>query len=316
MTMTVPTPRWMTGVADVAVGSVVLLLAAAGCGTSDGAVEPAATSTISVVRRDPAITTVEHQTLPPMEVVAALGYPRDLLDRGRVNIEISRDDDTDFVVFDKQLVADHYTPAPVEERRTELPPSGQVVALQTLFGDVADCDAADPVTAVLRVTFAYGADPTRRSTAIPLTDASTLDGIRSQKCTVRRVLADNEIGLVDAVVVDETMTADLVIRRRTGDDRLGIDAIKGTVLFGAETVFEPGSPERILEPDEPEQIIPLVIDVNRCDPHAVAETTRTYGIDLYISVDGADAQRFDVPIDPILDDLELMLDRCKRRTGQ
>lgn len=85
------------------------------------------------------------------------------------------------MIFDKQLVADHFTPAPVEQRRRVLPPDGRPVALQTLFGEVADCDSTEPVTASLVVTFTYGSDPTLQSTAIPLTDAAVLDDIRDRQ---------------------------------------------------------------------------------------------------------------------------------------
>ena len=268
---------------------------------------PSGTETVVVV--DPA-------ALPPMDVVAALGYPRDLLDRGRVNVKVSRDDDTDFVILDKQLVADHFTPAAVEERRTLLPPNGRTVALQTLFGEVADCDSIEPVTASLVVTFTYGNDSTLKSAAIPFTDAATLDYIRVRQCTVQRVLAENEIELRDEVVDGETLSVDLVIRRRTGESRLSFDSIKGTVLFGVTTQFVPGAPARILEPDETEAVIPIVVDVNRCDSHAVAETTRRFGIDLYVSVDGSESQLVQVPIDDLVADLEAMLESCMGRTGQ
>ena len=76
------------------------------------------------------------------------------------------------------------------------------------------------------------------------------------------------------------------------------------------------SSKRVLEPGENEAVIPLAIDVNRCDPHAVAETTRKFGIDLYVSVDGSESRLINVPIDSIADDLEAMLERCKTRTGQ
>ena len=265
---------------------------------------------------DSVASVVDAATLPPMTVVAALGYPRDLLDRGRVNVKISRDDSTDFVILDKRLVADHFTPAPVEERRTILPPDNRVVALQTLFGEVADCASTEPLTATLEVRFTYGDDTTPKTTSIPFTDVSVLEEILDRECTVRRVLEDNEVELRNPVVDDETMSVELAVVRRTGESRLGFDSIKGTVLFGVETLFEPGSPERILEPDETSQVIPLDIDVNRCDSHAVAETTRKFGIDLYVSVDGSESQLVEVPIDTVVDDLETMLERCKERTGQ
>ncbi|MEP6296596.1 MAG: hypothetical protein ABJ382_04670 [Ilumatobacter sp.] len=248
--------------------------------------------------------------------MAALGYPRDLFDRGRLNLRIDRPDDTAFVILDKQLVADHFTPAPVEARRTLIPPGGRTVALQTLFGEVEDCDSPDPVTADLVVTFLHGDDPTPRTAAIPVGATSTLDDIRARKCTVRQVVAENEITLANPVVDGETMTVDLVIARRSGTSRLGFDSIKGTVLFGVATAFEPGSPERTLDPDEVDAVIPLLVDVNRCDSHAVAETTRKFGIDLAVSVDGSESQLVPVSIDDIEADLEAMLDRCRARTGQ
>ncbi len=258
----------------------------------------------------------EGPALSGMQVVASLGYPRDLLDRGRVNVQVTREDDTAFVILDKQLVADHFIPGPVEQRRTVLPPNGRTVALQTLFGEVDDCESTDPVMAMLVVTFTYGDDQTPRTASIPFTGTSTLDDIRASKCTVRQVLEENEIALVDPVVDGETMSVDLVIRRLSGESLLAFDSIKGTVLFGAATRFEPGSPERVLEPDETEAVIPIVIDVNRCDSHAVAETTRKFGIDLYVSVDGSESQLVPVAIDAIESGLEAMLDLCKERTGQ
>lgn len=308
---------------------------AAGCGSSSSPSSSGATSAAPVDSTEPSdsrppsttathdaddgsgdATDIDAAALPPMDVVASLGYPRDLLDRGRVNVEISRSDDTDFVVLDKQLVADHFTPAPAEKRRSVLPPDGRVVALQTLLGDVDDCDSPNAVTASLDVTFTYGDDPSPRTTSIPFTDATTLDDIRLQKCTIRRVLAENEIAVRNPVVDGETMAADLDVTRREGERRLAFDSIKGTVLFGASTPFEPGRPERVLEPDETHAVIPLVLDVNRCDSHAVAETTRKFGIDLYVSVDGAESQRIEVPIEPIVGDLESMLESCKERTGR
>lgn len=297
----------------VAVGFVGVVAA---CGSEADQPVSSVTSTPGPTTAGERVVVADAGVLPPMDVVAALGYPRDLLDRGRVNLKVSREDDTDFVILDKQLVADHFTPAPVEQRRTVLPPDGRPVALQTLFGEVADCDSTEPVTASLVVTFTYGRDPTLQSTAIPLTDAAVLDDIRDRQCTVRRVLSENEIELRDAVVDGETMSVDLTIRRLTGQSRLDLQSIKGTVLFGVETPFESGDPERVLESEETELMVPIVVDVNRCDSHAVAETTRKFGVDLYVSIDGSTPQLVPVPIADLVVDLEAMLESCTVRTDQ
>ena len=234
--------------------------------------------------------------LPPMHVVAGLGYPRDLLDRGRVNIRIDRADDLAVVLLDKQLVARHFTSPPPEARRTVIPPNGQVVALQTQFGDVSNCDDSDPVEAELVVSYTIGVDPVVHRGSIEVDDPTTLDDIRLQICTQRRVIESNEFELQVDEVDGETMGARLVVRRREGSDRLAFDAVAGTVLFGAEAVVPAGSPER--------------------DPHAVGETTRKYGLDVYVAVDDVAAQRISVSIDAAIARLDEMLERCKERTGQ
>ncbi len=254
--------------------------------------------------------------LPPMHVVAGLGYPRDLLDRGRVNIRIDRADDLAVVLLDKQLVARHFTPPPPEARRTVIPPNGQVVAVQSQFGDVTDCDDSDPVEAELVVSYTIGDDPVVHRASIEVDDATTLDDTRLQICTQRRVIESNEFELQVDEVDGETMGARLVVRRREGSDRLAFDAVAGTVLFGAEAVVPAGSPERVLEPDEHETTIEIIFDVNRCDPHAVGETTRKYGLDVYVAVDDVAGQRISVPIDTAIARLDEMLERCKERTGQ
>ena len=190
------------------------------------------------------------------------------------------------------------------------------MALQTQFGDVSNCDDSDPVEAELVVSYTIGDDPVVHRGSIEVDDATTLDDIRLQICTQRRVIESNEFELQVDEVDGETMGARLVVRRREGSDRLAFDAVAGTVLFGAEAVVPAGSPERILEPDERETSIEIVFDVNRCDPHAVGETTRKYGLDVYVAVDDVAAQRISVPIDAAIARLDEMLERCKERTGQ
>jgi len=276
-----------------------------------------ATSDTAPTTATPATDLVETPAeVPPLHVVAGLGYPRDLLDRGRVNIRIDRADDLEFVLLDKQLVARHFTPPPPEERRTVIPSNGQVVAVQALFGDVADCDDPSPVEAELLVSYTLGDDQVVRQTSLAVDDATTLDDIRLQVCTQRRVIDGNDFELLVDDVEGETMFARLVVRRRAGTDRLAFDAIKGTVLFGADATVPAGSPERVLEPDEHETSIEITFTVNRCDPHAVGETTRKYGLDVYVAVDDVEAQRIDVPIAALVPRFDGMLARCKERTGQ
>jgi hypothetical protein len=247
---------------------------------------------------------------------AELGYPRDLLERGRVNLVVSRPGDEPFVVVSKQLRVSGFDPADPDVRSSSVPPNGQRMALQTEFGSVDDCDLPGPVTAAVHLTYTYGDDPRQRRAVVPISDTAVLDQVHEQECTARRVLAGNQITVEDVEVDGETIRADLVVRRTAGDEALAIEAMAGTVLVGVESPLPAGGPGRRLAAGDAELLVPVIFDVNRCDSHAVAETTRKFGFDLWISVDGAEPQRVPVTIDHLLDELETIIERCRSRTGQ
>ena len=319
-------PRVLTvGARSLVAGLLALTVVA--CGDDGGPVSSTTEPTPTVAGPAP-VPTVDgstpstpstpstEPTLPDTIATAELGYPRDLLDRGRVNIVVTRAGDVPFVVHRHQLHVEGFEPAPAEDRRIVVPPDGQRVAIQARFGEVVACDAPAPPAAALAVDFSVGDDPTVHSGTLELDDTDTLTAIRARFCTARRVLAENDVVLGEPTLDGETFTLDLQITRRAGDAELVIDAIQGTVLFGVESPFAQGAAERTLAPGTAELVLPLTFDVNRCDPHAVAETTRKKGLTLWIAVDGAEPQPVDVDIAAIDADLEEILDRCKARTGQ
>jgi hypothetical protein len=296
----------------------LLAVLPAACADDGGSAAPTVREPSDVATSPPSTDGAESPApgLPDTVAVAELGYPRDLLDRGRVNIVVTREGNQSFVVHRHQLRIDGFEPAPAEDRRIVIPPDGQRVAIQAIFGEVVDCDAPTPLAATLAVEFTVGDDPAVRDGAIVLDETETLAAIRARFCTARRVLAENELVLGEPTLDAETFTLDLAVTRRSGDAQLVVDAIQGTVLFGVESPYEQGAPERTLESGATELVLPLTFDVNRCDPHAVAETTKKKGLTLWIGVDGATAQPVDVDISSIEDELEEILNRCKARTGQ
>lgn len=291
----------------------VLSLLLAACGSDGPSAGPGAPST-SPASAPP--TVASEPGLPDTTAVAELGYPRDLLERGRVNVVVTRAGDEAFVLLDHQLRIEGFEPAPVEERRIVVPGNGQRVAIQGVFGEVVDCDAPAPLDASLAVRYQLGDDRTVHEGAIGLDDTSVLDEIRAGFCTARRVLEENEVVLGPPTLDGETFGLDLTITRRSGDAELVVHAIQGTVLFGVESPFRQGAPERALAPDAAELVLPLTFDVNRCDPHAVAETTKRTGLTLWIAVDGQPPQPVEIDIATIEDELDVILDRCEQRSGR
>jgi hypothetical protein len=66
--------------------------------------------------------------------------------------------------------------------------------------------------------------------------------------------------------------------------------------------------------DEP-VAIPLTFVVNRCDPHALAEVTKRYGLALAVSVDGAETVDVAVDIGELVVDLEAIVEQCSAATA-
>lgn len=251
--------------------------------------------------------------LAGVEAVAELGYPRDLFDRGRVNVVVTRPDDVALVVIEHQLRVDGFDPAVPEARRIVVPGRGQRVAVQARFGEVVDCAAVGPPRARLRVRYLLGADRAARDAEIPLADAAVLAGIRDRICTAREVLAANDVTVGPVTLDADSFGVELSIVRRTGRAELAVTSIEGTVVFGVSSSSGPGA--RTLVPGSRRLVIPLRFVVNRCDPHAVAETTRRQGLTLWIAVDGAPPQPVEIDISSLVDELDVILARCMASGG-
>lgn len=295
---------------QASVGRIVaaLALAAAMGGCSGGATPPGPTVAASPTPVPPP---------PGVTIVAELGYPRDLYERGRVNLVTSRRSRERFEVVGKRLLADHFVPADLDDHRSVIPPGGQPVALQTRFGAVADCSSERPVRARAELLYRYGDDPSVRRSLVPLADTAVLDGIRARQCTTAAVLSGSTVTFDGLDRAGEAMDVDAVITRGSGPARdLRVESVAGTVLLGAALRTPPDGPAPAQDRSEQVLTVPLALKINRCDAHAVAETTRKYGIDLWVSVDGADARPVPLPIEQLTDEFDAMLEHCRRRMGQ
>jgi hypothetical protein len=273
----------------------------------------------------PDATTTTATDSPALELVAApegvaavveLGYPRDLLERGRVNVVITNDSDVTLLISSRELVADAFESPGSEVRRSTIPAGRNRMALQALFGEVTDCSTTESVSATFVLTYTTSEDPAPRRSSLPIADAAILDGIRGQTCAARHVHEVIDISFDNVVVDGESITTDAVLTRISGNESFTITAIVGTVLFGAASALPADVAPRVLAADEATVTVPLVFDVNRCDSHAVAETTKKFGLDFWISVDGAAEQRIPIVIDDLLDEFATILERCKSRIEQ
>lgn len=237
---------------------------------------------------------------------------RDLIGRGFINVLTTNESGEQLLISDHQLVADHFEGEPAPKRVVSVP-DGRSIAIQVPYGVADDCTSDAPVTARLAFTFTTRTNDTEHAASIPLGGTHILDDIRAEQCTGQALDAQSDMTFDDVSIIDGTVHADLVIERNGGTADFTFGRPIGTVLVDVRTPWD--AAPVILAPTDDTVTIPFVFVVNRCDPHALAEVTKRFGLDLEVSVDGAEPRPVAIPIAPLLDDLETIVQQCFDASG-
>lgn len=230
---------------------------------------------------------------------------RDLIDRGLVNVMTRNDSGTSLLLSDIELVADTFDGEPAPARTISVR-SGRRVAIQVPFGRVDDCDGQGPVTAELTFTSTTADDRSPRAGRVQLDGTDILDTIRAQQCVTRRFEEGARTHFDATSMVDGAVVTQLVLEPTGTSAGLAVGAASGTVLVSVSAP-DRGSVELHDEPVS----IPLTFVVNRCDPHALAEVTKRYGLDVDVSVDGAAPVAVAIDIGELVDDLDAIVEQCR-----
>jgi hypothetical protein len=274
--------------------------------------EPGSAATDGDQPADPSVVVPTIPPAPPwLTAITEAGYPRDLLQRGRVNVETTNAGDDALRVTSRELLADHFR-SPGPEQRRSLIAAGATVDLQTAHGEVIDCVAETAVSATAVLTYHTDRDPTERVAAVPISDTAILERVRERTCAGRALTDAFDVTFSEPEIDGETFSTTLTLDRRAESARLTLGRGFGTVLFGVERIDAQPS---VIAPTDDRATVAIRFDVNRCDPHAVAETTLKYGLQLQIGVGDADPVWADVDIESLHRSLDVLLDRCKARTG-
>jgi hypothetical protein len=167
---------------------------------------------------------------------------------------------------------------------------GQTIDLPTPFGPV-DCAAGvDPVAARVTVVRPGAAAEELR---VPLA-GDTMAQVHDAACAVERVLAVVGISVEDLTDAGSTMTGDVVLTRRSGEDPVEVTRLGGSVVL--QPVLDDDLPVT-LAPDRDELRMPVTFDAARCDPHALAETKKPFVFPLAVTVGDEDGVPVDLPLD-------------------
>jgi hypothetical protein len=229
---------------------------------------------------------------------------RDLLDRGLINARVHNVSAKSLLLSDIRLDADMFDTTPAADRPISVR-SGRRVAIQVPYGEVDDCETGVAVTARLEFTYTSDDDPTPREGAVALRGTDLLDSLRAEACVGRRMAESTAITFHEPAVVDGRLETELVIEPEGDVGDLSIQGVAGTVLVAARASDTWSG----VDLDGP-ATIPLTFVVNRCDPHALAEVTKRFGLDLLVTVDGGEHVEVDVDVEPLTELLESIVQQC------
>lgn len=309
-----------SGTWPLALLSVVSAVVLSACGSDGGdaatsdAPAPPAPPESSVASGSSAVPDTSARPAPDPEPVPGvtgeliITRQRDLLDRGLINVQFQNDSELVMEMTDRQLVADHFATDPAPPRTSRIP-NGRPVHLQVPYGMVSDCESAAPVEAALEFTYTTDTDGDPARGVVQLTGTELLDTIRAEQCAQLAVDDAYDVSF-DAPVVDgERLTVDLVVEPIVDDaPPIEIERSNGTILVDATVSDTP------LSIADSAVRTPVVFSVIRCDPHAMAEVTKRYGLELSVSIDGAERRAVDVDVTGLGDPLEQIVANCLTRT--
>ncbi len=235
---------------------------------------------------------------------------RDLLGRGLINVLVRNRSDASLLLNDIELSADFLESGPAAQRTISVR-SGRDVAVQVPYGTVVDCDTDQRIAADLTFTVRHDdAAPPRRG-RLGLDGTDLLDSIRAEQCVTRRFDQEADTRFDVTEIIDGKVVTNLVIEPVGSSADLAVTAVSGTVLVAVRT--PEGWQGAQLFGDA--VTIPLTFVVNRCDPHALAEVTKRYGLDLAVSVDGDEPVTVAVDVADLMAELDAVVEQCAAATA-
>jgi hypothetical protein len=301
----------------------LLMLAAAGCaddGPGSAATERPASLTVPMSSSLPddesvAPDDVTPPLLPGVEGALILSRQRDLLDRGLINVELLNVSDTEVFFVERQLEVDGFVTEPAPTKMTRIGP-GRRLRVQVPYGHTVECDATGSPTARLLVGVTRSPDSLATTPAmVELGGVDLVEGIRRRQCAAEAVADAASVDIASVVDAGDHAEVVVAIERTAGDVPLTFVDSTGTILVRTDSLLA----------DEPLTLgvdvgsaveIDVSFVVNRCDPHALAEVTKRYGLDLHVEIGTAAAEPVAADVTDLVGLLETLVERCVRAADQ
>lgn len=235
----------------------------------------------------------------PLDAVTVAQH-RHLEGTQRIFVALHADEGSDVVVRSIAIATPLFEPVPAEDKESRIG-AGQTVDVQVDLGSAVcpDPASASPPQAVLEIDVdgqAVG------EAVVDLPDDYLLDR-HTRDCAVRAIDETATIALEGGERDGAVVRTVLVLRRQGGDLPVAVEQVQGSVLLTmlAETPPAEGRPLVVLDGDEAR--LPLRFEANRCDPHSVSASRKTYVFLLWLRLGDGEQTTMDLLPDAELREL-------------
>ncbi|MGI8575420.1 MAG: hypothetical protein ACR2MA_08770 [Egibacteraceae bacterium] len=202
-----------------------------------------------------------------------------------LEIIVVNEDDEPVTLSGLRLLDDRFTERAPISRPVVFEP-GERTDVQVAFGP-ARCDVAVRASSS-EVAFTVRRPTVRADVRLALPASSdVLQRLHEERC-----FAETAASVVDLRFgevwqqTDSAVTArgQILLDRVSGSsERVTVDEIDGSVIFSVDVKGRQDQPAAVLEPDQAAAAIPIRISAVRCEPHAVADSKKTFTFPLYVS---------------------------------
>lgn len=249
------------------------------------------------------------------ELAADVGFPRTLQAERKVELRVTGAEGDDWSVTSATVTSGYFEPLDTTEHTSRLF-EGWTAHVPVPLG-AALCPAVGAEASAV-LTLASDAGETATVT-VPL-PTDVLAGINADECAVREVtdVAAPAWGRADASAgasVDTTLTltrgaGEGGAAGGAGDLAIELVEMKGSVIFDVEPRDGAALP-LVLASGQGEAVLPVTITATRCEPHAFAESKKTFVFAVWISVGGDEPAYVEVRPDQALKGaLQSAFDAC------
>ncbi len=174
--------------------------------------------------------------------------------------------------------------AMMTERELVLEPGSRELVMPVPYG-AARCggDATDTFDALVLV------DGTPEPLRMPAPEkhAGAIGRVHDGECAATAVREAVDLRFGDRWSLDgRSVTGEMVLQQRTAGAAAAVDEIAGSVIFDVE--LDAGPPVLEVDDDAPTDRVRVVVSAERCDPHALIESKKTFVFLAWVSLDGSE----------------------------